>query len=257
LRLLAHRVQGGRGDSVAGEAWEAEAGRVTARAHLHVVREGGEVAAEDVCLGCVELSKKIAHLSGELTKLRNQQEQVERRDPLDGQVLEVCVFHKQLLSPTWKIVRKKGAYNDVRDRLRDVDAETGGPAFTPLHLKAASVGLSINDWARGRSIKSASWLFGKTAHVQWMLDTAVQFKRELGTSALRIVDELGRPGLEKLAASCSCCSHLRLDHERERPELDLWDPPCAVHGCACPGFDDFDWRVRVRMAELERERVAS
>jgi hypothetical protein len=226
---------------------------VNARPTLHLVTEhAGEVAAEDVCLGCVELSKKIAHLSGELTKLRNQQEQVERRDPLDAQIMDVCLFHKRLLSPGWKVVRKRGAYKDVRDRLMDVDAETGRPAFTPLYLKAATVGMSISPWVRDRGIRSASWLFGTTRHVEWMLEEVTEFKRTTGASALSIVDELGRPGLEKLAARCSCCGHLRLDHERERPELDLWDPPCGVHGCACDGFDDFDWRVERWVAGRER-----
>ena len=227
------------------------------RPHLHLVDSQTGQVDETVCLGCVELSKKVAHLAGELTKLRNQQLEVERRHPLDAQIMDVCTFHKRLLSPNWKIVRNKGAYKDVGDRLRDIDAETGQPAFSVLHLRAASVGMSMSEWCRSRKIRSASWLFGSTRHVQWMLEEMTAFKQTVGTSALQIVDELGKPGLEKLAARCDCCGHLRLDHERERPELDLWDPPCAVHGCACPGFDDFDWRVQVRMDEIERGRQAA
>lgn len=232
---------------------------MTARPHVRLISDHGELVGEDVCLGCVELSKKIAHLSGELTKLRNEQERAERRDPLDGQVMEVCTFHKRLLSPTWKIVRKKGAYKDVRDRLMDLDAETGQPAFTVRHLQAATVGLSICEWTRQRKIRSASWLFGQTAHVQWMIDEAIGFKRSNGTSALTIVDELGRGGLERLAERCEC-GHIRLEHEKERPELDLFDPPCAVHGCDCVGWsealDSRIWRWVAEQEALRAEDVA-
>ena len=245
---------GGAGGSVAGEEAEGqEAGGVSQRAHLKLVdTTTGE--ATDACLACVEKDRRLAQLSRKVTELQNLADKIERRHPLDAQIMEVCLFHKQLLSPTWKIVRMRGAYKDVGDRLRDIDAETGEPAWTPLHLRAASVGMSMSEWCRQRGIRSASWLFGSTRHVQWMLEETIGFKRAMGTSALEIVDQLGRPGLEKLAAVCDCCGHLRLDHEKERPELDLFDPPCAVHGCACPGWQDFDWRVRVRMAELERER---
>lgn len=228
---------------------------MSARPKLRLVDGHGEMVGEQ-CGACAEKDVRLGQLRRKISELENEAEaRVERRHPLDAQIMEVCVFHKRLLSPRWTIVRNKGAYKDVGDRLRDTDAETGQPAFTVLHLRAASVGMSMCEWTRGRGIKSASWLFGSTRHVQWMLEEAISFKRDTGTSALEIVDELGGPGLAKLAARCDCCGHLRLDHERERPELELFDPPCAVHGCACPGFEDFAWRVQVRMAELERERA--
>lgn len=230
---------------------------MTARPHLRLIDGEGELIGEH-CLACVEKDKRLAQLARENTLLRNEAEtKIERRHPLDAQIMEVCLFHKSLLSPTWKIVRNRGAYKDVGDRLRDIDAETGEPAFTPTHLRAASVGMSICDWTRSRGLRSASWLFGQTRHVEWMLEVAISFKRDTRTSALQIVDELGRGGLEKLAAKCDCCGHLRLDHEKENPVEELWNPACTVHGCACPGFEDFNWQVLVRMDELERERLGA
>jgi hypothetical protein len=231
---------------------------VTAHPHGNVVRlvdREGQLVGEG-CSGCLELAKKISVMAGKITRLEN--EQTERLGlaadaPL---IMDVLQHHKRVLSPRSRIVRGGPAWKNVKARLLDVDAETEKPAFTVLHLKAAIVGLSMSDWHRQRGKVQAAWLFENPDRVQEFIANATSFKRDTGVSALDIVDELGRGGFEKLAARCDCCGHLRLDHERERPELDLWDPPCAVHGCSCPGFEDFDWRVTVRLAELERERAA-
>jgi hypothetical protein len=128
-------------------------------AHGNVVRlvdREGQLVGEG-CPGCVEHSKTIGKLSRKISELENGK--AEKIHPLDKQIMDVCVFHKQLLSPTWKIVRNKGAYNDVKTCLAYVDAETGRPAYTPRHLKAASVGMSMDEWCREQDVKSASWLF--------------------------------------------------------------------------------------------------
>jgi hypothetical protein len=229
---------------------------VSAHPHGNVVRlvnREGELVGE-ACPGCIQGAKERAQLARKITQLEN--EKAEKVHPLDKDIMAVCTFHKQLLSPTWKILRNRGAYNDVKACLGFTDAETGQPAYTPLHLKAASVGMSMDDWCRREGVRSASWLFSDVDRVDRMLQHAITFKRDVGVSALEIVDELGRPGLERLAARCDCCGHLRLDHERENPLEGLWSPPCGVHGCACPGFEDFDWRVQVRLAEIERGRAA-
>jgi hypothetical protein len=72
------------------------------------------------------------------------------------------------------------------------------------------------------------------------------FKREVGTSALEVVDELMGPGLAWLAARCDCCGRMRMEHLM--PRDGLFD-------AGCPGFEDFHWGVQVRLAELERERM--
>jgi hypothetical protein len=181
-----------------------------------------------------------------ITQLEN--EKAEKVHPLDKQIMAVCTFHKQLLSPTWKILRNRGAYNDVKACLGFTDAETGQPAYTPLHLKAASVGMSMDDWCRREGVRSASWLFSDVDRVDRMLQHAIRFKRERGMSALELIDELGREGYERLAARCSHCGRTRLEHEREPDGQGLFDP-------LCPGFDDFDWEVDVW--KRQRDRLAA
>jgi hypothetical protein len=170
----------------------------------------------------------------------------------------VLIYHRSLF-PRSRIAKGKSpAKTAVRDMLRKVDELTGEAMFTPHHLKGAAMGLKLNRTGdKADRPHSAAWLYSDEDRVQYWIDQAAEFKQATGVSALTVVDLLGQPGLERALARCDCCSHARLDHERERPELDLFDPPCAVHGCACPGFEDFDWRVTVRLAELERERVAS
>jgi hypothetical protein len=209
--------------------------------------------SENVCPNCVELGKELAKKARENTRLRNEEAERLGKASDSKQILDVLTYHKTLHGG--RIYRGKAAWKAVKAMFAVVDAETDRPAFTVDHLRAASLGLKLDDYF-GPKRMGAAWLYADPDRVQKFIGNCVTFKRDTGVSALEIVDELGRPGLERLAARCDCCGHLRLDHERERPELDLWDPPCAVHGCGCPGFEDFDWRVTVRLAELERERVA-
>lgn len=210
---------------------------------VRLVDREGQLVGEG-CQGCVRHSKTIASLEGELTKLRNEEDERLGLAPDAGRIMEVLRFHKQMLAPHAKIVRGKAAWKAVKEILAATDAETNRPAFTVLHCKAAIVGLSLSAWHREHKKTSAAFLFSDPDRVQEHIATCVTFKREYGTSALEIVDELGGPGLAKLAVRCTC-GHLRLDHERETPELEIWDPPCSVHGCACEGFDDWDHRVEM------------
>jgi uncharacterized small protein (DUF1192 family) len=164
----------------------------------------GEVDTE-ACAGCVELSKRIAVMAGKITRLENEEQERLGTAADASQIMEVLRFHKQLHGGN--IYRGKAAWKAVKARFADVDAETDEPAFTVLHLRAASMGLKLDEFF-GPKRMGAAWLFHDPDRVQK-------------------------------------CGHLRLDHERERPELDLFDPPCDVHGCCCVAFDDWDWRIEI------------
>lgn len=221
---------------------------MTARPRLRLIDGHGEYVGE-ACHACIAKDEKLAAQSRELTRLRNEETERLGLAADASSIMVVLTFHKKLFGG--KIVRGKAAWKNVKARFADIDAETGEPAFTVRHLNAASLGLSLSKWHRQHKKTGAAWLFEDPDRVQEHISTCTSFRREVGVSALEIVDELMGPGLAKLAARCEC-GHLRLDHERERPELDLLDPPCAVHGCSCEGFDDFVWRVDRFMAGRER-----
>ncbi len=225
---------------------------MNARPNLHLVDTASGVA-EEACPGCQRLLKTVATMERENTRLRNAEQERLGLAPDAPQIMEVLVFHKQLLSPRWKIVRGKAAWKAVKERLSEIDAETERPAFTVLHLKAASVGVSMDDWNRRERLTSAAWLFAEPDRVQRYIDNCVTFKRETGVSALEIIDVLGRGGFEILAAPCGCCGHIRAEHEGDRPVEGLWSPPCLVHGCACVGWEsDRTWEIARWLAERDR-----
>lgn len=212
--------------------------------HLLTNAETGET--REACHACVAKDEKLASQARELQRFRNEETERLGLAPDAAQIMEVLTFHRQLLGG--RVIRGKAAWKAVKGRFADIDAETDKPAFTVLHLKAAVVGLSLSRWHREHKKTGAAWLFADPDRVQEFIGACVAFKRTTGESALEIVDELMGPGLVRLAAHCSDCGHMLLDHERQRPELDLWDPPCAVHGCACGGWDDRDWRDELWLA---------
>lgn len=226
--------------------------------HLHLVdSHTGE--ATEVCHACMAKDKMLASQARKITLLENAEQERLGLAPDAPQIMEVLQYHKRMLTPRGgRIVRGGPAWKNVKARLMDVDAETEELAFSVLHLKAAVVGLWLSDWHRAHRKVGAAWLFSDPDRVQEFLAPVIAFKRDTGTSALYIIDVLGRPGLEKWAEECDCCGHLRLEHERENPTEELWDPPCAVHGCACPGWSDsLEWRIARWQAERSRERMGA
>lgn len=224
--------------------------------HLHLVNtDTGE--AQQACSGCIALLAKVSTLQGDLTRLRNAEEERLGMAADAGAIMRVLVHHKKLLAPkTGRIIRGKAAWKAVKARLADTDAETGEPAFTELALNAASVGLSLSRWHREHKKTGAAWLFDDPDRVLEFIATCVTFKRDTGTSALEIVDALMGPGLAKLAARCADCGHTRLDHEKDHPELDLWTPACGVHGCACMGWDDSNYRAELWLRRQDERTMA-
>ncbi len=222
---------------------------MTRPAHVRLISDHGELVGE-ACLGCVELSKKLANLARENTRLRNEEQERLGLAADAKTILDILQHHKRLF-PGTRIIRGKTAWKNVRARLADVDAETNGPAFTPLHLKAAAMGLKLSEWHVSRKKTGAAWLYEDPDRVQHFIAQTVEFKREVGVSALAIVDELGKEGLAKMAARCSHCGRFRFEHEGEPDGVGLFDP-------LCPGFDDFDWEIDVWKKQQEllaRERM--
>lgn len=233
----------------------------TAR-HLHVVDHNGEATPQ--CAQCLALLRNLDRQEGiiatkqrEIDELRHTKKDLLSTTELAGDIMDVLKFHKRILSPSAKIHRGGPAWKNVKDRFEDTDAETGFLSFTKKDLLGAVVGLwtvdSEDGWYRKHGKIGAKFLFGSADRVEEFLDPVRALDRKIGTSALEIVDELMGEGLAWLAVRCEC-GHLRLDHERERPELGTVQPPCAVHGCACTGFDDFTWRSE-RWLALRHDRV--
>lgn len=218
--------------------------------HLHLVDVHGEVVNADVCHGCIELSKKVAHLAGENTKLRREEEKRKLETPASKQIVEVLEYWRPLCMPRAKIVVGSERWQKTKARLEDKTIE-GELAYTPLHLKAAVVGAKLSPEHVANGWLDAVTIFRDSTTVDKHIARCVTFKRETGSSALEIVDELMGPGLAKLAARCTC-GHLRLDHERENPMLEIWDPPCAVHGCACTGWDSWEHEIDLWLAQRDR-----
>lgn len=221
--------------------------------HLHLVDTASGEATQ-ACSGCQALLEKVSSLKRENTLLKNAEEERTSLTLDSKPVMEVLQFHKRLFGG--QIFKGKAAWKAVQKILQLTDAETGEPAFTVLHLNAASVGLSLSRWHREHRKTGAAFLFADPDRVQEFIATCVEFKRETGTSALEIVDALMGPGLAKLAARCGDCGHTRLDHERDHPELDLWTPPCSVHGCACGGWDDSNYRAELFLRAQDERTMA-
>jgi hypothetical protein len=228
---------------------------VTARPELTVIHGGtGEVVEEHVCQGCVQHSKTIATLSRKVTTLEKERDEATDRLPDSKVVLDILQFHKQLFPRSRIADGKSPAKTAVRELLKKTEA--GEPMFTPQHLKAAALGLK---WSREGDKASrphgAAWLYADEDRTQHFIDVARGFKTQTGVSGITMAAELTRAGYEKLAAVCDC-GHIRLDHEKENPAEGLWDPPCAVHGCACPGWSTAPLWEQLRWA-AERDREAA
>lgn len=186
------------------------------------------------------MSKKIANLGTENTRLRNE-EQERLGLAADAPTIMGILEHHKRLFPGTKIIRGKAAWKAVKARLAEIEAGPEGPAFTPLDLKAAAVGLKLSrTGARADRPHGAAWLYDDAERVQYFRGVCVTFKREVGTSALAIVDQLGTPALAWLADPCSC-GQLRATH------LMGWTD-CV--------FDELHAKVERWAAERERGAVA-
>jgi hypothetical protein len=220
--------------------------------HLHLVDSHGEVHQENVCHGCIELAKKVAHLAGENTKLRKAEEERQASSIGSKQIREVLEFWRPLCMPRAKIVVGSERWQKVKARLADRTIE-GELAYSVLHLKAAVVGAKLSPDHVQNGWLDASTIFRDSTTVDKHLARVTQFKRDTGVSALSITDELMSGRYERLAEVCDC-GHIRLDHEKERPAEELWNPPCGMHGCSCPGWSTAPLWEQLRWA-AERERT--
>lgn len=222
---------------------------MTARAHLHLAvdNESGEIftTREQNMLKTIDrLENLVARKEREIQELRFEKKQELEASELGGQILDVLRNHKRTVNGgRGGIVRGGPAWKAVKDRLQDTDAETGRLVFTARHLQGASVGLWLVDsedgWYRRHGKTGAAFLFANADRVQQFLAPVQRFRRETGTSALEIVDVLGRPGLVELAARC-VCGRMFFEHATQEP---------AHWGCR--GFQEsVDWR----MVRIEAER---
>jgi hypothetical protein len=214
--------------------------------HVRLISDHGELVGEG-CAGCLELTKELTKYARENTRLKNAE--AERLGlAADAPTIRDILQHHKRLFPGTKIITGKAAWKAVRARLADVD-ENGDRAFTLIALKAAAMGLKLGRTGEfADRPHGAAWLYGDEERVQYWIGRCVMFKREVGVSAMEIVDELGKPGLAKLAARCSHCGRMRFEHEHEPDAVGLFDP-------LCPGFDDFDWEIDVW--KRQRDQLAA
>lgn len=224
---------------------------MSAHRHLRVIDGHGQVV-DEASAEVVALERELRAKRRRITELENQLAEQEGRSPEAKQVLEVLEYWRPLCMPRAKIVPKSERWRKTKDRLHDKDLTTGELAYTVLDLKAAVVGAKLSPDHVANGWLDASTIFRDSTTVDKHIARCTTFRRETGVSALEIVDELMGPGLAKLAARCAC-GHLRLDHERENPAEELFDPPCAVHGCVCEGFDSFDHEIELWKAQQDRK----
>lgn len=217
--------------------------------HLSLVdRDTGEVVEQEA----TSLHQQIAELEAELrakrsqiTRLKNDNARLMGVEPEHDDILGVLEFWREKCHPRAPIVVGSDGWKAVRARLRETDASTGKPAFTPLALKAAVVGVLLSDFHvanRKQGYLHARSIFADADRVRTHIGRAVSFKERKGISALTIIDELGGSELEWLADRCSC-GGLRIQHLKS----GLAHQPCPERDC--PAMDEFQAKIERFMAE--------
>lgn len=240
-----------------------------ARPHLRVVTPDGELAGE-LCPHCHETDMAMRKLRTENTRIRNENAQLREVAPEHGAVRSVLEYHRELLMPGAKISEHTARWGVVHSLLKMKDDETGEALLTELQLRGAIVGMTLQPFIMDKANRFArdlTWAFtsqspgnkpgGKPgprfadpAQVQKHLDYAVTFKRQTGTSALGVLDELGGEGLRWLSERCSC-SHTWLAHLRGGEAAQGGAQRCAVQDCDCGMFDI--WHAQVERFKREQE----
>jgi len=210
----------------------------------------GEV--QDTCGHCTELERDLRVKRGQITKLKNENRRLAGLEPEADKVLEVLTYWRDTVRPRASIIIGSDSWKAVKARLTDTDVTTGQPAFTVLSLKAAVVGLTLDEWhmdPRARHRRDLNLAFSSSDKVTKLLYNAVRFKRTYAVSALTIIDELGGEALVWLAERCAC-DHLWIAHLRGGAAPGGLQP-CSCEGCGCENFDFFTARVERWMAEHE------
>lgn len=218
---------------------------------LRIVDSEGQLVGED-CPHCRDTELALRVERGKNTRLKNELAQAMAVEPIHEQIVEVLSFWRRTLAPNASIVEGSDNWKAVRARLREKDAETHEQRFDVLRLKAAVVGISLSEWhmAKGQSHRRhPATAFGNAGKVDRLIEGAVAFKRQTGSSALTLLDELGSGVLWWLAERCGC-GHVRAQHAVQGPTQDL-RLPCDVEGCGCTDMDWFE--AKWQRAVQERE----
>lgn len=171
-----------------------------------------------------------AAAKGEIKKLRRENAQLMGVEPAHKKIMDVLQFAMPLLVPNGRIVVAGPRWKNVRARLKDRDAETQVLLFTPLHLKAAAVGVTMSEFHMSKlAYRDPESIYADPDRVQKHIQRAVRFRRVYGTSALTLVDELGQQALAWLARRCEC-GRLWAEHLKDGPTAD-GSQPCPATGC--------------------------
>lgn len=237
------------------------------RPQLSIVvnQETGEVS--EGCPECADkddqiegLKTRVASLAGTNTRIKREHAELDAVAPNRDEILEVMAYWRVTICPGAKVTASSKGWRTVKARLAEPDEETGRQ-FTVLELKAAVVGMTLDQWHMDGNHRHRRYLenaFSDAGKVNRLVSKAVSFKRTYGASALTIVDELAGASLVWLAERCSC-GHLRLDHVRQGPTPD-GRQPCdgqTAHDqsgmpvpCECTDFDWLAAKLEARWAEL-------
>lgn len=223
---------------------------MTPAPHLHLAHDAATGEVIDGCANCIQLEEEneglktaLSASKGQNTRLKRQLANMRFVAPDTDDVRELLDYHRKLLMPGVKIAESSVRWGVVSDLLKLKDAETDKPLFSVLELKAAIAGMALQPY-----IMDAAHLYRRDlttafcsrrnggpslpdpGKVERHIGEAIGFRRETGTSALELLDDLADERLAWLADRCSC-GEMRVAHLMCRT--------------ACEDFDEFEakqWR---------------
>ena len=219
---------------------------MNARPNLHLVVDANGEASER-CSGCVDKEAAIERLTnsyeGTIRDLRAQLRAHEPDMQTDQQVQGVLDFWAdRVLEARWWTLRPRFEPGDPQWK---ATAAALNKKLDPPYLRTAVVGALLEaDEARkhGRGFRR-HWLKPEMVFRIGRVDTHYENALDPRFRWVRLAREVPEAlrarwwEVETEADMCRC-GHIRFDHDRPRPLEDVFDPPCAKHGCWCTEFDE-------------------
>lgn len=193
--------------------------------HLHSVDPVSGEVLPGGCPDCKALEMELRGKRSQITKLKNENARLMGVEPDHDDILQVCEFHRRMVVPNGSVAVGSKGWTTVRARLRDVHPGTERKLFDPLRLRAAVCGIALDAWHMEKGHSHRRYLenaFRDAGKVDRLIDLAIGFRRETGTSALELLDDLAGDRLAWLADRCSC-GGLRVAHLMGRTECQVFD----------------------------------